>query len=166
MFGTAGWQNVQSSSHPTLLLRLSVDAGDYAQFGYKCPKIMPKKVKVIVDSGAQSVLWSRREYLSAGFVTSDLIPVTHNMKAANGVSIQIDGAVLIRLSGKLTSGEPVSCAVMAYVSPDANCLYLSKEAMIQLRIIDPEFPKIGAVGSNQVSGIGTIPVQCMRNVDA
>ena len=116
---------------------------------------MPKKVKVVVDSGAQSVLWSRREYLSAGFATSDLIPVKHNMKAANGVSIQIDGAVLIRLSGKLTSGEPVSCAVMAYVSPDANCLYLSKEAMIQLRIIDPEFPKIGAVGSNQVSGIGT-----------
>ena len=153
VFAETGWKNVQSPSHPTLSLRLSVDASDYAQFGYKCPEITPTKVKVIVDSGAQSVLWSRREYLSAGFTMNDLIPVKHNMKAANGVNIQIDGAVLIRLSGKLISGDPISCAVMAYVSPDANYLYLSKEAMIQLRIIDPEFPKIGAVSSNQVSGI-------------
>jgi len=166
VFGATGWKNVQSPSHPTLSLRLSVDAGDYAQFGYKCPEITPTKVKVIVDSGAQSVLWSRREYLSAGFTMNDLIPVKHNMKAANGVNIQIDGAVLIRLSGKLTSGDPMSCAVMAYVSPDANYLYLSKEAMIQLQIIDPEFPKIGAVSSNQVSGIdeetdyGSVYAEC------
>jgi len=127
---------------------------------------MPTKVKVVVDSGGQSVLLARREYLSAGFTMSDLIPVKHNMKDANGVKIQIDGAVLIRLSGRLATGEPISCAVMAYVSPDANYLYLSKEAMIQLRIIDPEFPKIGAVNLSQISSIdkeidsGSVYAEC------
>ena len=44
---------------------------------------------------------------------------------------------------------------MAYVSPDANCLYLSKEAMIQLGIVDQEFPQIGAASNNHVFGIDT-----------
>ena len=77
------------------------------------------------------------------------------MKAANRVPIQIDGAILIRLTGNTASGEPAKCAVMAYVSPDANCLYLSKEAMIQLGIVDQEFPQIGAAANNHVFGIDT-----------
>ena len=38
---------------------------------------------------------------------------------------------------------------MAYVSPDANNFYLSREAMIQLRIIDMSFPRIGAAPQEQ-----------------
>ena len=42
----------------------------------------------------------------------DLIPVKHNLKAANTMPIKIDGAILIRLSGTNDSGDGVEAAVM------------------------------------------------------
>ena len=66
------------------------------------------------------------------------------MKAANRAPISIDGAIFLRLSGADSRGEIVEAAVMAYVSPDANNIYFSREAMIQLRIIDESFPQVGA----------------------
>ena len=47
--------------------------------------------------------------------------------------------------------ESVEAAVMAYVTPDANNFYLSREAMIQLRIIDESFPRVGTAPSKEVS---------------
>ena len=145
IFSDDGWRKITVHSHPTLALSLSVDAVDYTRFGYACPTIPLTEITVVADSGAQSCLWSRRDFLASGFRTTDLIPVKHKMKAANRNRIQIDGAILIRLGGKSREGESIACAVMVYVSPDANCFYLSKEAMIQLRIVDSNFPQVGAV---------------------
>ena len=143
-----GWRKITALSHPTLALAISVEAEDYTRFGYACPILAPMEISVVVDSGAQSCLWSRRDFLASGFRMNDLIPVKHNMKAANRNQIQIDGAILIRLSGNSRYDESIACAVMVYVSPDANFFYLSKEAMVQLRIIGNDFPQLGAVPAN------------------
>ena len=113
---------------------------DYEQFGLSYHAISPKHVDVVTDSGAQSVLCPREIFLRSGFTLKDLIPVRHLMKAANTAPIAIDGAIFIRLSGTTTDDQQIEAAVMAYVSPDANNFYLSREAMIQLQIIDKSFP--------------------------
>ena len=41
-----------------------------------------------------------------------------------------------------------SCASMVYVSEDANGFYLSCEAMIDLVIVPPNFPSVGAAASD------------------
>ena len=45
-------------------------------------------------------------------------------------------------------GQPFSCASMVYVSEDANGFYLSCEAMIDLAIVPPSFPSVGAAAND------------------
>ena len=105
IYTSRGWSKVSSLNHPKLRVRITTDEEDYAKMGFRQPIISPKYLDVVTDSGAQSCLWSRKEFLSSGFSLKDLIPVRHTMRAANCVSIAIDGAVLLRLSGTSSDGE-------------------------------------------------------------
>lgn len=144
IFTADGWKKATSFSHPTLRLRMTTNDDDYAELGVSSPRIAPKHIDVIADSGAQSCLWSRREFLRSGFKMDDLIDVHHSMEAANNAPIQIDGAIILRLSGQNESGLEVEAAVMTYISPDAKRFYLSRQAMIQLQVIHPNFPCVGS----------------------
>ena len=163
IFTPGGWQKVHALKHPTLRLRVSTLKKDYSEFSVPFPKIAPKHVDVVVDSGAQSCLWSRREFIRSGFNPKDLIPVRHIMKAANAAPIKIDGAILLRLSGHNKDGKDIEAAVMTYISPDSNDFFISKEAMIQLGIIPHNFPQLGAAFSttnyecHAFTSEGTVP---------
>ena len=78
---------------------------------------------------------------------ADLIKVHHTMEAANAAPIKIDGAILLRLSGKNDKDEEIQAAVMVYISPDSKKFYLSREAMVQLGVIGHDFPQVGAAFS-------------------
>jgi len=144
IFTDEGWKRARTLAHPILSLRISTCKDDYAQFGINPANISPKHIDVVADTGAQSCLWSRREFLRSGFNMADLIKVHHTMEAANAAPIEIDGAILLRLSGKNDkSDEEIHAAVMVYVSPDSKKFYLSKEAMVQLGIIHHDFPQVG-----------------------
>ena len=132
-----GWREVESMHHPVLKLRLTTDDSDYFHMGAECPRLTPSHIEVVTDTGAQSCLWSRDKFLQCGFHTSDPIPVKRTMKAANR------GAILIRLSGTDNVGRTHRAPVMAYVSPDTQKFYFSREALIQLGIISKDFPQIG-----------------------
>ena len=144
IFTKDGWQRANSLSHPVLSLKITTAQEDYKSLNIPHVSILPTNVKAVTDTGAQSCLWSRREFLSCGFALTDLIPVTHQMKAANAAPIHIDGAILLRLSGSDQAKNEIQAAVMVYISSDANHFYLSKEAMVQLGIISPNFPQIGS----------------------
>ena len=80
-----------------------------------------------------------------GFSRSDLILVKQTIYAANHEEIIVEGAIFLHLSGKSETGISQRAAVMVYVSPSTNRFYLSKEALIQLGVISPDFPRIDAV---------------------
>ena len=145
IFTEEGWKTATRLSHPILRLRISTNEDDYKKFNKQFPRIQPKYVDVITDSGAQSVVWSREEFNKSGFHASDLIPVHHAMKAVNAARISIDGAILLRLVGTTKDGTKVEAAVMAYISPDVKDFFLSKEAMIQLGIINRDFPQVAVL---------------------
>ena len=151
IFTRDGWVRANTLKHPTLRLRMVTVQEDYIKFGFPFPKIAPKYIDVVADSGAQSCLCSRKQYLNSGFSMKDLIPVTHNMKAANSAPIYIEGAFLIRLSGKATNNKICEATVMVYVSVHAHSFFLSKEAMLQLGIITSLFPQIGSIDHSIVS---------------
>ena len=75
IFTAEGWQRASALSHPSLRLRMTTCQEDYDKFGITYPRIQLKHVEVVVDSGAQSCLWSRRSFLRSGFTQKDLIPV-------------------------------------------------------------------------------------------
>ena len=150
IFTPDGWKRASNLAHPTLRLQISTNSNDFENFKMPHPKICPKQIDVVVDSGAQSCLWSRTEFLRMGFNMDDLIPVHHSMKAANTAPIRIDGATFIRLCGQSKEKKNIEAAVMVYISPDARNFYLSREAMIQLGIVSHDFPQVGAAAPTSV----------------
>ena len=82
IFTHEGWERATSLSHPALRLRISTLKEDYIHLGMSPATISPKHIDVVADSGAQSCLWSRREFLKSGFNLADLIKAHHTMEAA------------------------------------------------------------------------------------
>ncbi len=166
--GTRGWVAAESKKQPTLELTFSIDEKDYEQMNLPTPVVTPSQVKAITDTGAQSSLMGLIIYLQLGLQLESLIPVTRKMHAANNEGINILGAILVRLSGADTNGDVIECGEMIYISDSTEQFYMSRHAMEQLRIIAPDFPKIGAVplqvwvasndGTSQQTG--TAPCGC------
>ena len=166
IFADAGWTKVTSLNHPTIPVIMRTNESDYTTLGYNYPRIERKPIIVIADSGAQSCLWSRRECFNRGFTKEDLIPVRHSMKTANRSQITIDGAVIVRLTGLTNDGREMEAAVMVYISPEAQCFYLSKEAMVQLGIVHPSFPQIGGAIGSPVGQLDVNAVDVARSIRA
>lgn len=139
-----GWKVMEKMQHPTINLQLQVDDYDYAHIHAPTPKLSTCQVTAVTDTGAQSCLWSLTDFRRCGFKDSDLIPVKRTLLAANRDEIQIEGAIFIRLSGKDKNGLTHTAPVMVYVSPDTTRFYLSRNALVQLKIISDDFPRIGA----------------------
>lgn len=144
IFTESGWERAQSFSHPTVTLKLSTNEEDYRRFNYPYKKIQEQTITVVADSGAQSCLWSRKGCIENGFKKNDLIPVVHRMSSANSSPITIDGAVIVRLVGYTKDNIKIEAAAIVYISPESNNFYLSKEAMVQLKIINRTFPEVGS----------------------
>ena len=99
VFSKGEWQRAKLMDHPTWSTHISVRRKDYSDFSRSCPQI-PSNLKVTakLDTCAMSCLWSRKDFLAAGFKESDMIPVSLGLNAANKSAIKIDGAVLVRLA--------------------------------------------------------------------
>ena len=110
IFTAEGWKHAQSLSHPTVQLEVSTVKEDFEDFGARYVELAPKLVDVVADSGAQSCLWSRDEFLECGLELKDLVRVNHAMEATN--TARIDGALLLRLSFFDSNGRLVQAAVM------------------------------------------------------
>ena len=100
-----GWQKAKKPCHARLQLRVTTEKSDYISLGTNFVSITPFHIDVVTDSGAQSCVWSLRGFTLSGFKKSDLIPIKHSMTAANKLPIKIEGAIILRLSGKDTNGD-------------------------------------------------------------
>ena len=143
IFTNGNWKLKLAQPHPTVQLTVSTDVSDYEGFGFHHPGVSDHTINAIVDSGAQCCLWGLNGCQAAGFSQSDLIPVQQKLNAVSRMRIKICGAVILRMHGISPSGTNHSCAAIVYISPDVSGFYLSKEAMIQLKIVPIDFPIVG-----------------------
>ena len=146
-----GWTQRRSAEQPTLSLRIAVEKKDYESLDLPCPRILSGVVKGVTDTGAQSCLWGLDDFYRCGFKKSDLLPVKQRMYAANRQPIDISGAIFLRLSGVGRDKKNHVAPVMVYISRDTKNLYLSKQALIALRVIPTDFPRVGSVGDQAAS---------------
>ena len=133
IFNKGEWRRAQIMEHPQILLALSPDR----------QPLRSVEVMGIADTGAQSDLWSLEKFLAAGFKKDELSPVSLSLHAANRSPIKIDGAFLARLEGRNDDGVAIVCRTMIYVSRDVKALYLSYRTMLELGIINSNFPAVG-----------------------
>ena len=142
IFTKGQWRKSKFKDHPRVELLLSVLSSDYKQFSKRCPNVAPTRITALADTGAQSCLWSLKEFESLGFLKNDLIPVNVNLMAANKSPITVEGAACVRLEGVASDGSKQSCSTMVYISRQAQGFYLSLENMMELGIVPRDFPSI------------------------
>jgi hypothetical protein len=141
-----GWQQRRSQSQPVITISARVCKDDYTHFGRTLASI-PKggPITAIADTGCQSCLIGLKVVYRLGLRKADLLAVQHRMNAVNRDSINIMGAVLLRLSGNDKDGYPMETAQVCYVTPDTTNMYLSREACVDLGLISSTFPAVGDV---------------------
>ncbi|KAK3885060.1 hypothetical protein Pcinc_010714 [Petrolisthes cinctipes] len=81
-----------------------------------------------------------------GLRQQQLTQVTKRILAANNEEINVLGAVFLKLSGCNQKGKQLETATVVYVTDSTSRFYLSRAALEQLGVIEPDFPKIGATG--------------------
>ena len=152
---------MESMRHPTLLT-VSIQPDDYFTINRNPPVMKPRKIEVVTDTGAQSCLWGLQKFFQSGFKKPDLIPVKHELFAANKEKIPVLGAILLKLSGYSPDGNPHSAGVMVYVRPSTNRFYVSRDALIQLNVISKDFPRLGAATSTENATIEVNQCDCTK----
>ena len=141
-----GWKKRRSLPQPTITISATVCKDDYIHFG-ACLKSKPAGgyMQAIADTGCQSCLLGINVAFKLGFKESDFLPVEYRMNAVNKNSINIIGAIILRLRGSDKEGYPLESAQICYITPDTDKMFISREACIDLGLITSSFPMFGDV---------------------
>jgi len=144
IFSSGEWKRARLRDHPRVSVHIAVDIAQQKKYG--CPgSSVSTSILAVADSGAQSNLWSLKEFLRHGFNRDDLIPVTMGLSAANHSRIPLEGAFFATIESLLPTRQTVSCRSMIYVTDAIDILYLSYDTMLDLNLlIRTAAPKIAA----------------------
>ena len=133
IFSKGEWRRARLADHPRAKLTLIPERNQST----------PTCIDGLADSGAQSNVWSLREYIAAGHKVKDLSKVNLSLNAANKSAIRIDGAFFADITGVTAEGTTIVAKAMVYVSRDVNGFYLSYSTMIDLGMLAKSFPTPG-----------------------
>ena len=112
-------------------------------------------VSALDDTGAQSNRSGQKNFQYAGFGKNDLLPVSITIRTANKIPVNILGAFRAAFSGWFPKNELISCNGIIYVSDSVTGFFLQYETMIDLLIINRDFPTIGSQLPHQHSKVIT-----------
>ena len=141
IFSGGEWRRAKLQDHPRVQVNVSIVDVNSKQ-APSCA--YSKQLYAVTDSGAQSNIWSLKDFDAAGFPRSALSPVSLSLKAANSSRITVHGAFFARIDGKAQDGSITSCQAMIYVSDQVRGLFLSFDTMVDLLIVGRDFPSIGS----------------------
>ena len=110
----------------------------YSKLNQKVPTVESTVVDGVADTSAQVCLWSLSDYYKAGYKKKELIKVKQKIAAANRQPIEIMGAVFLSVEA-----NSFRTNLMAFVTPDINGLYLSRQVLTELYVIPKSFPTAG-----------------------
>lgn len=137
IFTKGEWKKARVLSHPQVAVTISITRPTWIKG--KQPTGVAANVNAIADTGAQSDLWSLKEFLASGFNREDLSPVKMNLAAANKSSISIEGAFFAVIKTNTSTPEEQQCRSMIYVSSSVDRMYLSYETMLNLDLLSNTF---------------------------
>ena len=144
IFNKGEWKKARFRDHPRVNITISADMS--AKHRPRAPPdpSVRARVSAVADTGAQSDLWSLKEYLAHGFSRDSLFRVKLGMSAANRSPIPIEGAFFAKITSHTSGGEVTTCRSMIYVSNSVHSMYLSYETMLDLGMLSADFPGGGA----------------------
>ena len=132
------WLNRVSQPQPIIQLQASLHVDDYSSLGYQLPnRKQSVTVTALADTGCQSCMAGMNLLQHLNLQKDDLIPTKMVMHAANNKTINILGAVVVRL--KTLSKNATETRQMIYITTDTE-MFISREACVALGIIPKTFP--------------------------
>ena len=113
------------------------------------------QVHVLADTGAQMCVadWQVAERMN--LTPADLLTPALTVSVADNASLELMGAQFLQL--KATTGQVTQQLV--YFAKGVGEFYLSKSALVDLQVIDANFPTVGACGQGTLSQGGENEVQ-------
>ena len=137
VFTKGEWKQARLREHPRVPITISI--GTSAQTRYGSPTRTSNthaEVSAIADTGAQSDLWSMKDFLPCGFSHDDLLPVRLSLSAANHSPISIEGAFFAKITTRLYNRETTSCRSMmsATLSKLCTCRTTHYSPLVSCRI--------------------------------
>ena len=140
------WEHRGSDPQPMVDIYVHIDPCDAKDLNVPSPVPACSDVVIIpamADTGCQSCLAGTSLLPKLGLTTTDLLPVSMKMTAANDNAIDIAGALVLRLSGETPQGTSLSTRQLVYFSNSTKRFFLCKQACVALKIIPKSFPQIG-----------------------
>ena len=142
-----GWVQ-RHEGHGIVEVTVTTNKEDYDRFKIRFPKISPKHVKGVADSGCQAPLMGTEMLYRLGLGKKDLVQVACRASSINGGSITVLGVILLRIIGEdKATGKTVEAAAQVRVAEGVKDLYLSKQVLRDLGVVDRDFPCIKVAGA-------------------
>ena len=141
------WVTKHPPSQPCLRLSVNIDTKSYRDNNVKPPsafKHRSAEMKALADTGCQAVCMGPAQLPGLGLSVKDLMEVDLRLSGANRTSIRILGGMFITITGEDSSGKKWSTKQLCYVAEGVTRLMLSKQACVQLGIVNSSFPSIGS----------------------
>lgn len=131
------WKKCRSEPQPQINVSVSTHPSDASDLNLAVPlKTSPVVTySALTDTCCQSSLSGLDLLAELHLSKSDLYPVHMSMTAANNKSINILGALPLRITGVSPSGSALTTRQIVYFTDNTNKLFLSKQACTELGII-------------------------------
>ena len=146
------WERRVSDPQPfvTITVRATPEDIECLKSSASIPRSTPvAQYSAMADTGCQSCLAGIQLLHKIGLTRNHLLPVNMKMTAANQGTIEIIGALPLRICGTSPSSATLETRQMVYFTTTTNTMFLSKQACVALKIIPASFPMIG--GANNLS---------------
>lgn len=150
------WRHAKIRDHPRINILISSES-ETENF---------VNIVAAADTGAQANLWSLSDFLKSGFSRLELSQVDFKINAANNSSIAVEGALIAQIQVKSKNGVLISTKTMIYVSSAVKGFYLSYDTMIELGILDNNFPSASKPVKTNASINDGLSVNLLRAMDA
>ena len=107
----------------------------HSKYGVKCQSNGPMMVSAVTDTGCQTSSAGVNMLRKMGIPERYLIPTCHRIIGITDTNLKILGAVFLEIE----CNDRVT-RQMVHISTNSSGLYLSEQALIELGLIDPDFP--------------------------
>lgn len=131
------WTKRISDPQPAISVSVSIHQSDASDLNLPPPTKTSPPVdhSALTDTCCQSCLSGLDLLKKLGLTEQDLYPVRMSMTAANNESINILGALPLRITGVSPSGSSHTTRQIVYFTNNTSKLFISKQACAELRII-------------------------------
>ena len=153
------WKARPPQSHPKVEAELSPGLEDHDALGYPVPPGMKLKSfidTVICDTGCMSTAIPLAVAHRLGFKKKTLIPVSTCMNGAGKNDLGVIGALVMHVK---LGGSSRSTRQLSYVCTEIDCIYISRQGLQELGLIDKDFPNV-VRGTAHVAALKNTQCDC------